>query len=216
VHHSHRIDAARHPVRIPPQTRVEETVIDLTQVAASLEEAAGWITRACGRRFTRPERVAATLAVRKKARWRAELLGVLADVGAGAHSPLELRFLRDVERAHSLPPAVRQYAVRLNGATRYEDVRYAAFGVVVELDGRAAHTDDARWRDMRRDNASVADGRRVLRYGWGDVTGNPCAVAAQVATVLQAAGWRGQPRPCRPDCPMIMKSSWGYSPTNSS
>jgi hypothetical protein len=216
VHHSHRIDAARHPVRTPPQTRVEETVIDLTQVSASLEEAAGWITRACGRRFTRPERVAATLALRKKARWRAELLGVLADVGGGAHSPLELRYLRDVERAHGLPPAVRQHAVRGTGATRYEDVRYAEFGVVVELDGRAAHTDDARWRDMRRDNASVVAGRWVLRYGWSDVGGSPCAVAAQVATVLQAAGWPGQPRPCRPDCPMIMKTSRGYNPTNSS
>ena len=31
IHQSSRVDAARHPTRLPPQTRIEETVIDLTQ-----------------------------------------------------------------------------------------------------------------------------------------------------------------------------------------
>jgi hypothetical protein len=97
IHNTIRIESARHPIRLP-QTRVEETVVDLTQTSYSLEQALGWITRACGRRLTRPERIASSIDARKKLRWRAELLASVADVAAGSHSPLELRYLRDVER----------------------------------------------------------------------------------------------------------------------
>jgi hypothetical protein len=206
IHHSQRIDGARHPIRSPPQTRVEETVIDLTQTCRSLEQALGWVARACGRRLTRPERIVSAIDARKKVRWREELLAAVRDVAEGAHSPLELRYLRDVERAHGLPTGSRQRAVVRSGGHFYDDVSYVEFGVVVELDGRAAHPDEARWRDMRRDNSSVASGARVLRYGWGDVTGQSCAVAAQVATVLRAAGWRGAGRRCGPVCSMILKT----------
>lgn len=200
VHNSIRIESACHPTRIPPQTRIEETIVDLTQTALSVEQALGWITRACGRRLTRPDRIAEAVAMRKKVRWRDELLLAVADVSTGAQSSLELRYLRDVERAHGLPRGSRQYAVVRAGGRFYDDVRYADFGVVVELDGRSAHPDEARWRDMRRDNASVVDGRHVLRYGWADVAGRPCEVTVQVAQVLRAAGWRGVPRRCGSDC----------------
>jgi hypothetical protein len=149
-HLSRHVDRARHPSRQPPQTRIEETVVDLTQSATSLEQALGWIARACGRRLTRPERIAEVVAARKKIRWRTELLAALGDVAAGAHSSLELRYLRDVERAHGLPGGSRQQVVVRPGGRYYDDVTYAEFGVVVELDGRVAHPDDARWRDMSR------------------------------------------------------------------
>jgi very-short-patch-repair endonuclease len=207
VHRSNRAIIARHPLRTPPQTRIEETVVDLTQVSATLEEAIGWAARACGRRLTRPDRIREGLTARKKVRWREELLATLTDVASGAQSSLELRYLRDVERAHRLPRGSRQHAVRRPGGQWYDDVRYARFGVTVELDGRAAHPDEARWRDMRRDNAAAVDGRRVLRYGWTDVAGQPCAVAAQVATVLRASGWTGMARRCGPHCSMITESS---------
>jgi hypothetical protein len=135
VHRSSRLDMARHPGRLPPQTRIEETVVDLTQASARLIDAVAWITRACGRRLTRPERLACAIDLRKKVRWRAELLGAVCDVAAGAHSPLELKYLRDVERAHRLPPASRQHAVSRSGRRAYDDVRYLEFGLVVELDG---------------------------------------------------------------------------------
>jgi hypothetical protein len=207
IHRSGRVEVARHPVRLPPQTRVEETVVDLTQTCTSVGQALGLVAKACGNRLTRPERIAAVINTRKKLRWRQGLLAVVGDVAEGAHSVLELRYLRDVERAHGLPRGSRQYAVTRTGGRFYDDVRYLEFGVVVELDGRAAHPDEACWRDLHRDNASVADGSRVLRYGWADVTGQPCAVAAQVFTVLRSAGWRGAPRPCRPDCSMIAERS---------
>jgi hypothetical protein len=48
LHYSRRVAQARHPVRTPPQTRIEETVLDLAAGAPGLDEALGWIFRACG------------------------------------------------------------------------------------------------------------------------------------------------------------------------
>jgi very-short-patch-repair endonuclease len=206
IHRSNRVDLARHPLRLPPQTRIEETVVDLTQSSDRLGDALAWIARACGRRLTRPDRIVRAIDARKKVRWRGQLLAAVNDVAEGVHSPLEMRYLRDVERAHRLPAGSRQHAVGRSGGRSYDDVQYVEFGVVVELDGRAAHPDEARWRDMRRDNASVVDGRRVLRYGWTDVAGQPCTVAAQVGEVLRAAGWHGLVRRCGPFCTVITET----------
>lgn len=200
LHLSGRLERAAHPTRRPPQTRVEETVLDLVESCVSLDEAIGWVTRACGRRLTTAARLAASLADRPRVRWRADLATVLDDVGAGCQSPLELRYLRAVERAHGLPAGVRQAHRPRPGGRYYDDVRYPAFGTTVELDGRLAHPVDERFRDLRRDNAATVAGAVVLRYGWADVSRQPCAVAAQIGTVLRGRGWTGRIRECRPDC----------------
>jgi very-short-patch-repair endonuclease len=200
LHYRQKAADLGHPSRTPPQARIEETVVDLTQSTRTVDQALGWIARACGRRLTTPHRIMVALEARKKLRWRAELIAAVCDVSSGCHSVLELRYLRVVERAHRLPSGHRQYPVHGPAGRRYDDVRYEPYGVVVELDGRAAHATEDRWRDTRRDNASVALGDRVLRYGWADVVGRPCLVAAQVAIVLAAAGWRGSARRCSAEC----------------
>jgi very-short-patch-repair endonuclease len=192
VHRSRRAVSKRHPVRLPPQTRIEETVIDLTQSADTLDRAIGWVLRAVGGRLTTVQRLARSLRQRGKVRWRLELLAALHDGAAGCHSLLERRYLHRVERAHGLPRATRQ---RRRGRW-YDDVTYPGYGVTVELDGKAAHPTASRFRDHRRDNAAVVSGQRVLRYGFDDVTRRPCAVAREVATLLAAAGWRGPSRTC--------------------
>ena len=58
------------------------------------------VTRACQRRLTTPERLVVAMSARKKIRWRAPLEAMVADVAQGAQSPLELEYLRRVERAH--------------------------------------------------------------------------------------------------------------------
>ena len=55
------------------------------------------------------------------------------------------------------------------------------------------------FRDMRRDNRATVDSLATLRYGYADVSGDPCGVAEQVAAVLQLRGWPGALLPC-PDC----------------
>nr|WP_281387113.1 type IV toxin-antitoxin system AbiEi family antitoxin domain-containing protein [Jiangella mangrovi] len=201
VHFAHRLARTRHPSKNPPRTRVEDTVLDLVDAASHPREAEGWVTAACQRRLTRPDRLAGALARRKKIRWRAMVEAMLDDVASGAQSPLELRHLRRVERAHGLPTGCRQRRVA-GQRVSWIDVDYEQYRVRVELDGRLGHTGEGRFRDHHRDNDATVDGRATLRYGHADVFGNPCAVAAEQARVLTARGWTGTARRCRPGCPV--------------
>jgi len=198
VHRLARIDDVRHPSRTPPRTRVEETTLDLAQTSANAHEAISWLIRACSRRLTTDALLLAAIDARRKLRWRNELAAALND--AGIHSSLEWRYVRDVERRHGLPIAQRQAVSRAGIRTRHLDNLYREFGVAVELDGRAAHPAEARWRDIHRDNASAAVGIITLRYNWADITMDPCRVANEIACVLRSRGWKGQLRPCGPDC----------------
>jgi hypothetical protein len=108
LHRSERLAEARHPSRTPPRTKVEETVLDLTQTARNIDGAFGWLCQACGSRLTTPELLITALGKRGKVRWRCILRGALADIDDGAQSVLEVRYVRDVERPHGLPRARRQ------------------------------------------------------------------------------------------------------------
>lgn len=200
VHRSDRIAEARHPAMTPPRTRIEETVVDLTQTARTLDDAFSWLARASAGRLTTPARLRAAMISRKRMHWRAELMSALADVSEGAHSALERRCMRDVERAHGLPRPERQARISRGGRTGYRDALYRRYAVAVETDGRLAHTGETRWRDIHRDNAAAADGIITLRYGWADITLRPCDVAAEIATVLRRRGWKGTLSQCGPHC----------------
>ena len=204
VHRSGRIAAARHPVLLPPRTRIEETVADLTQCAATFEEAFGWLSQACGSRLCTVSMIRGALERRKKVRYRAELQAALSDVAGGVLSPLEYRYVHGVERPHGLPAARRQVPVTLAGRRRYLDNLYQDYLLGVELDGSAAHPVAERWRDIRRDNSLARRGMLTLRYSWADVTGRRCLVAAEIAGVLAQRGWSGPVRPCSPGCPATL------------
>ena len=198
LHRSRNVERSRHPVLEPPRTRLEETVLDLTQTSPTLDASIGWLVRAVASRQTTAARLLTALAARHRVRWRRELIAALSDVADGCHSMLELRYARQVERAHRLPRGCRQ---RRRGSW-YDDITYTGFDVLVELDGLAGHAGERVFRDHRRDNAAVLSGAKVLRYGYADVTRRPCVVAGEVATVLRAAGWVGHPRGCGPGCPL--------------
>jgi hypothetical protein len=203
LHRSERAGEAVQRDSNPPRTRVEETVLDLTQAAVDFDDVCGWVTRAFARELTDQERLQAAMRQRAKLRWRADLGELIAAAASGDHSVLEYRYDRDVERAHGLPDPVRQAAfVGPDGRRGRRDRLYRDYGVVVELDGRVAHPTEDRWRDKDRDNAAAMDGQQSLRYGWTHVRWHPCATALQVAAVLRRHGWDGWPRPCSPGCPV--------------
>jgi hypothetical protein len=188
----------------PPRTRVEETVLDLAQAAATFDEVCGWVTRAFARDLTDAARLREAMDRRTRLRWRADLHELIAAAASGDHSVLEYRYGRDVERAHALPDSVRQAPFTdSDGRRGRRDRLYRDYGVVVELDGRLAHPAEAQWRDKARDNAAAVDGQQTLRYDWMQVTRHACTTAAQVARVLRAHGWTGRPRPCSPGCPVV-------------
>jgi hypothetical protein len=201
IHYSDRLARARHPSRTPPRTRVEETTLDLIQVAPDLEQAMTWLMAAVSRRITTPDRISAAMSDRPKLKWRREVTAALTEIGDGIHSALEWRYVRRVERPHGLPLATRQApTTSARGQHRYFDNYYQQFGVAVELDGKVAHPLEARWMDIHRDNGSAALGVTTLRYSWSDVVLDPCRVAGEVARVLKNRGWRGRLRPCGPQC----------------
>jgi hypothetical protein len=200
VHRSIFVAEARHPVLLPPRTRIEHTVLDLTQASGSFDQAFNWVCRAVGRRLTTDARLRAALEARQRVRWRAELLVALGDVAEGILSPLERRYVYGVERAHGLPSARRQVKVVTDGRTRYLDNLYAEAQLAVELDGRATHPPERRWADSHRDNAHASVGLLTLRYNWQDCTELACASASQVAALLRMRGMAVSPRRCGPDC----------------
>lgn len=188
----------------PPCTTVEDTVLDLC-ADASPADVAGWATLAVQRRRTTPAQLLAALERRGRHPRRGLLTALLADVADGAESPLELTYLRDVERPHGLPSAVRQAASRDRRALR--DVCYPAYRVVVELDGRLGHAELGRFRDMDRDNVAGLDGLFTMRYGAADLWDRPCEVAAQVAAALRQRGWTGLPTRCS-RCQQVPDADW--------
>jgi hypothetical protein len=201
IHRSDAIVRTRHPAMLPPCTRVEDTVLDLIQIAASFDDAYAWICRAIGRRRTTADRIRVAMDARKKMRWRGEIAAALGSADEGILSVLEHRYVRHVERPHGLPPARRQAGIRQRTGNKYLDNLYEEYRLCVELDGTAAHPADEQWRDKRRDTANAVRGILTLRFGILDVGAFRCQTADAIAAVLRSRGWPGAARPCsRPEC----------------
>ena len=202
IHHRLHLADRRHPGKSPPVTRIEDTVLDLTEQSRNASGVVDLVTRACQRRLTTASRLLDTMSARKKLRWRQLLLDVLGEIQQGVQSALERNYLRDVESAHRLPRGARNETEGVPGRRRYRDVRYRRYRLVVELDGRAAHPAERKYRDDIRDNElTELEGTSTLRYGWEAIAGRPCETAAQVARLLRRGGWTGRVRPCGSGCP---------------
>ncbi|HCU92594.1 MAG TPA: hypothetical protein DHU96_07555 [Actinobacteria bacterium] len=200
IHYSGRLAQSRHPVLTPPRTRIDDTVLDIAQHAATLDEAVSLALRAVGSRRTTAALLRTAIQGRPRLRWRTDLVAALGEEHVGAHSLLEYRYGSRVEGPHGLPRGTRQRPVTRGGRREYQDIAYDEYQTVVELDGQAAHPGQSRWRDLRRDNLNAAHGLVTLRLGWVDVTERACASAGVVGATLAHRGWPGMPRQCGPTC----------------
>lgn len=199
-----RVTAVRaHPALLPPRLLLEPALLSVVGRSTGPARVVDLVLAAGQRRLTTPARIVAAADGLNRLRWRSLVLELCADLADGLQTPLERRYERTVERPHGLPHGVfnARETAPLSGSV-YRDVRYRGLSCVVELDGRAAHPIDEAFRDRRRDNTAARHGDRVLRYGWREIAAEPCAVAAEVAAVLTAAGWTGRPRACGPRCPL--------------
>jgi len=186
----------------PARTTVAATVLDCA-AGGDADAALGWVTSAVQGRRVNVGQLRAELGRRRGHPHGPLLREVLGDVEAGAESPAEVRWIRDVERAHGLPEGERQGSTDA-GRRRHHDNRYPAYRLVVEVDGQVGHE---RWvdrvRDGRRDREVAVGGDLTVRVFWVDVTVDACRTAVEVAVLLQARGWTGRPHPCRaPGCPV--------------
>ena len=176
----------------PSRIRAADAVLDLCDEATE-DRVIDLVTRAVQARRVAVVDLRRRVGERPRVRHRALLLALLADVAQGAETPLELAYLRQVERPHGLPKGHRQ---QRNRAGHLRDVRYDEYQTVVELDGRLGHEGVGRFRDMQRDNYATVSGEATLRYGHVDVWGRSCLVAWQVGSVLMNRGWPGAPTRC--------------------
>ena len=119
IHRSDAILRTTHPAMLPPCTRVEDTVLDLIQIAPTFDDAYAWICRAVGRRRTTADRIRHAMDARKKMRWRRELIVALGDAGEGALSLLEYRYVHRVERPHGL---ARRSPTGANQAAHWQQI----------------------------------------------------------------------------------------------
>src|SRR5215472_3993510 len=194
----------RFPPGVLPQTLVDDTLLDLVDQAETFDEVCSLVTRAFGRRLTGEGTLRKTAGLRQRLRWRGDVDALITEAALGTHSLLEYHYDRDVEGAHGLPRSARQTPyTKLDGRKGFRDRCYQAYGVVVELDGAAAHPEENRWADRERDNHAATLRKQTLRFGWKHVRHQTCGTAAIVATVLANHGWRAAPKQCSTECMVI-------------
>jgi very-short-patch-repair endonuclease len=104
-----------------------------------------------------------------------------AEKGRGFTRQEAERRLRALVTAAGLPPA--EYNARLHG---YElDALWRSAGIVVEVDGFAAHGQRAAFeRDRRKDQVLAAAGYQVIRVTWRQIEHEPLAVVARIAQAM--------------------------------
>jgi hypothetical protein len=202
VHRSSHPDPGwRHPAGMPGHTLAEETIIDLADAADLLDTAVGWVTAGFARRLVSERALREEAAARAKLRWRGPLDEVITAASGGVHSVLEYRYERDVAVAHGLPAAARQFRYRKpDGGWGFRDRYHERYRLVVELDGKQAHQASRNGADENRDNHAATLGAATLRFGWADVTRQPCQTAATEALALRQRGWPGRLRRCSAAC----------------
>ena len=176
----------------PPRTVVEDTVLDMCASAANEAAVIGFLTLSIPR-LTSPGKLRRALERRTRIAHRSLISAILAETANGVQSPLEYRWIEQVERPHRLPVPTRPYRLPSGGVT---DGAYEQFRVLLELDGRRYHDGERRFRDWRRDNLSSEDGWLTLRYGWHDTVVESCETAGNVFRVLRRRGYTGQPARC--------------------
>lgn len=200
-----RVDPNAWPHRIS----ATHTVLDLAR-GQSIDRAVTLAARAVDLQLASPGQIAAALSSRPRQSDRRLLLEILSDVGQGSESAAEVRYVRDVERRHGLPPGRRQASTDTGGR---RDVDYEEFGLVVEIDGRVGHQAWAsRQKDGRRDRTTLVGGRVTVRCFWVDLVPTACELAVDVGTIIRSRGWTGQVRPCGPTCAALrgtLVPSWG-------
>jgi hypothetical protein len=199
-HRTADFDARVQWSRSPPRLRVPHAAIDVALGRARVDERFKVFADVCQTRQTDVVHIQEALASRRRVRGRQQLSELLDDLATGACSVLERGYL-DLERRHGLPGGERQPGIAEGGRPAYLDVRYPAYSLRVELDGRAFHDNaGARDADAERDlDGHVESDELTVRLTYGQVFGRGCATVRKVAALLERRGWPGPFVSC-PDC----------------
>jgi very-short-patch-repair endonuclease len=139
------------------------------------------------RRFITPEVLRSALFRTGRRHGLARAWRVLHDVADGAHSEAEVRMHRLLRAAGLTGWSANARVADEHGLIGFADLPFDELHLIVEIDGRAYHSDDDRFqRDRARQNRLVMAGYTVLRFTWDDVVRRPEAVLAQIRGAASA------------------------------
>ena len=123
-------------------------------------------------------------------RRRRFLQQVVREIAGGAQSTGEIDFLR-LCREYGLPEPDRQSRRLTRNGVAFLDVEWAAYGVIVEVEGIHHRDADRVLADAIRQNELTIDRDHVLRIPVLGLHTEPERFMEQVVRLLRAQGWRG-------------------------
>ena len=185
-----------HRVELPESEIMVVDGIPCTSVLRTALDCLLWLPEEAGRAMAVDALRRGRLTVeelRTALRWTGQRHGlsrawsVVADIGAGAHSEAEVRVHTLFRRAGVGGWTANAPVFDDAGLIGIADLLFAEASVIVEIDGRAYHSDDVAFqRDRTRQNRLIGAGYRVLRFTWDDVVSRPDQVVALVRHALAA------------------------------
>lgn len=187
---------------IPPRLKLEDSALLMAHDARSEIDAIASLADVAGRAYVTAGSLRGALSRFPSLRRRAWIAKIIDDLASGTNSVLEHGYLTRVERVHGLPRSELQTVRATPMGNQFRDVEYAAYGLVVELDGALGHDT---WRDQARDADRVLDdlaatGTVTARLRWHQVFETPCRTAQSIARVLASRGWTDFPTACGDSC----------------
>ncbi|MFI6327448.1 DUF559 domain-containing protein [Micromonospora chersina] len=176
-------------------TRLERALVDSWPLLPPGERRAP-VIRAVNDRLTTPGRLVEALGAAPKLPDRAALRTLLARLGDGCRSPLEIWGHEHVFTGPGMPAFRRQARVRVGRRTMYLDLFAERERLNIELDGATTHGDPRqREIDLRRDALLATVGILVVRFAHRRLVHETDEVRRETLAILArrpAASGRGR------------------------
>jgi very-short-patch-repair endonuclease len=176
-------------------TSPTRTLLDLGSTTATGDDLRATADEALRRNMTTVEKLAVALKREKKERPRglSFLRGLVHEYQGGdgpCESELESRVL-ELLLPTGLPRPDRQKSIKVAGRFRRLDFFFEQYGVIIEADGYAYHSDTIAFeKDRERRNSLIARGLVVLQWTWKALEERPDELLQELTMVLKRrAAW---------------------------
>lgn len=194
-HWSSRLDTDDvHPLRQPPRTRIQRSILDLASSLPHERLARAVILAGVQQRLVSPRQLAEALRRRGPCQRRALIVESIADAGGRLAASVPEKDFDGIVRRFGLPTPTRQRIVPRVGQRCHLDVAWDGYGVGVEVQG-AHHFEVLRAdADLDRHDEITSMGRRLLMFSSRAIRHEGDAVGQVVTHALRSGGWDGQQR----------------------
>ncbi|CAN5118217.1 hypothetical protein BH09ACT10_BH09ACT10_22100 [soil metagenome] len=191
VHCSTMMDSRDvHPLRIPPRTRPQRSLIDEASWTPFGRRARAIILAGAQQGLAAPEQMREALPRRGSCRNLGLIAESIEDAAGGIQSLPEHEF-SSIPGEFGLPEPTRQSIVRRANGTYYLDARWDAYDAACEIHG-IPHMSVVNWNaDLFRANEVVIAGPRLLIFSSYAIRRERPVVGQQLRQLLRRGGFRG-------------------------